>query len=469
MKKIKLKMGVTSIIITAVVLVCVLVLNALVAVISDKFPMKLDLTSDKVYEFSEQTKNMMNSLETEVTAYALIPNGTQGEYIDYIKEYLDKYKSLSNKFKVEYIDPYENPAFMQEYNDGENQADAGSVIIKSGDSFKVVTFNQLYTQNNYTGTVQIDMERKVTNAVMTVCGLSSGKKVCFIEGHSEYQTQNLKAELENDNYETAVINLSVDKIPEGTQVLFSLAPKTDLTADERDIIDKFIDNGGKFVFVAMPGMQPLERFDAYLKEWGLKPNYDYVIETDESHALTSGGGMPVPAAIMGEHAITQKIKDSDSVFASPDTMSVSIVESANSAVVTPLMTSTKKSYGKTNLSSTTINKESGDISGPLNLAAISEKYGENAGAVMFIGSLTAIEANGILTEGTYLNGDFILNATGYLCGGDTDMGIRAKQISAEKMTMTQQQVGTAIILLQYILPLIIVAIGLTVWLKRRYR
>ena len=91
MKRIKLKMSAMSVLVTVVVLVCVIVVNALVAAVTEKYPLKIDLTKDKVYEFSQRTKEVMKSLDTEITAYALIPEGTQSEYVDYIKQYLGKY------------------------------------------------------------------------------------------------------------------------------------------------------------------------------------------------------------------------------------------------------------------------------------------------------------------------------------------------------------------------------------------
>ena len=154
MKNIKLKMGLTSTVITAVVIACVIVLNSIVALIGDKTTLTIDLTRDKIYVFSEQTKELMEELDSQITAYCLIPDGTENEYVDYIKAYLEKYKTLSDKFKVNYIDPYDNPMFMQKYNDGENQANIGSVIIENGDKFKVITFEQMYTQNSVTNAMQ---------------------------------------------------------------------------------------------------------------------------------------------------------------------------------------------------------------------------------------------------------------------------------------------------------------------------
>lgn len=470
MKKIKLKMGLTAAVITAVVLACVIVFNSIVAIIADKHPLKIDLTRDRVYEFSQQTKDVMKNLDDSITAYALIPEGTQGEYIDYIKEYLDKYRVLNENFKVEYIDPYENPSFMNGYSDGETQAQVGSVIVECGKKYEIINFNQIYTQNSFTGAVQIDMEKKVTNAVMTVTGQLSGASVYFTTGHSEYDAQNLKGALSDEGYKCADINISMEAIPDDAAMIFSSVPMADFTAEERDALDKYIDKGGKFVLITSPGMQPMERLDAYLEEWGMKLNYDYVIELDPNSALASGTGMPIPAAKMNEHAITQNILSSKSPLVMPDSMSLQVVKSANSAVVSKLLETTEKSYGKKNIASTTIEKEEGDYEGPLCLAAVSEKIKDDVkSSVTVIGSLSATEIKGVLTEKAYLNGDFLLNTVSYLCNTQSSGSIRAKEISAQTMTMTQNQVVIWALVLQYVLPLVIVLIGLVVWLRRRYK
>lgn len=467
MKKIKFKMGLTSAVITVVVLICVLLLNSIVGLVGDSVPLTIDLTRDKVYEFSAQTKEIMKNLDDEVYAYVLLPEGTENEYVDYIKMYLDKYKMLSDNFKVEYVDPYDNPAFMSNYNDGENQAGIGSVIIECDDDFKVITFEQLYSQSSLTNAVQIDMERKVTNAVMSVTGSLGNANIYFINGHGEYYVQNLSSLFTDEGYVCKEINLSANEIPDDATILFSVVPTADLTQEERDALDAFLDKGGKFVLVTSPGMQPMERLDGYLNEWGLALNYDYVIETDENSSLASGSSVPIPAAKLEEHAITQKILDAKSPLALPDAMSISVSNSKNDAFVTKLLMTSEKAFGKKDLNDTELVKKDGDLEGPLCMAAISEKMGDSSSAVMVIGSISAVEIGQLVNESAFLNGDFMLNAISYISGGTDSGSIRAKQISPEIMTMTQNQVVVSMLVLQYVLPVIIIIIGLVVWLRRR--
>ena len=102
------------------------------------------------------------------------------------------------------------------------------------------------------------------------------------------------------------------------------------------------------------------------------------------------------------------------------------------------------------------------------MAAISEKYGEKSSAVMVIGSSYAVLSS-LVEEKSYLNGDFALNSVNYLSGSKDSASIRAKQVSPETMTMTVEQVSISVILLQYVLPALIIIIGLIVWIRRRFK
>ncbi len=465
MKKIKLKMSAISAIVTVAVIACVIIINSIVSIVCSKLPLKIDLTKDNVYQFSQQTKEVIKNLDEDITAYALIPDDIEDEYAENVKDYLEKYKTLNNKFKVEYIDPYKNPTFMKKYSDGEATSEVGSIIIERGKKFEIISPSQIFTSDNETGEVKIDLERKVTNAVMNIIGQSTkASKIYYTTGHKEYEITYLLDELKEQGNNVEKLNISLNNIPDDASVLISIAPMTDLTEYERDEIDKFLDNGGKIILFTNPGMKPLERFDAYLSEWGIKLNYDFVIEGDTSRSVPSAyGAMPAPQ--ITEHVMTKKIAQSNSPLVMPFSMSMEVVKSANRATVTKLLTTSEKSYGKVNLESETQSKEEGDIEGPLCIGLISE-HNETKGKILVIGSA---ESQSIISEGSFLNGDFYLNAISYLTGGTTDTGIRAKKISPETMVMTAQDKIIAIIALQYVIPIIIILIGLFVWYKRRYK
>lgn len=459
------KFRINNAVITASIIAGTLLVNAIVGTISTKLPLKLDMTEDKIYEFSAQTKQVMEELEEPINVYALYPDSASGELVIAIKEYLNQYKEMSNKLSVTYVDPYEDPAFVRKFG---TEAGVGTVIIEQGERFRVLPLEKLYTMNQQ-GTVAIDLERQMTSAIRFVTGIGNSVKAYFIEGHDEYSSPELKDALTNEGYEVATINLSNTDIPEDATVLISMAPAVDFTAFERDVMDAYLMNGGKAAFVFTTGTPKMERLYQYLTEWGISPNNDFVYESDSNHAMRSSYGVPVPVPTLMEHAITEKLINSDIPYVAARACSFSINENnLQHTYITPLLQTSKASWGITDLSRTATTKAEGDIDGPLTVAAISEKSDGTNGAIFVLGALDSIETPGVMDEASYCNGDFVLNSFSYLTNKGDALNIRPKVISAEKLTMTESQVKTLSNLLQYVLPLLILIIGLIVWLRRRH-
>lgn len=462
------KFGLNALIITLVTVAAVILVNAVITTIAGKTSLKLDLTRDKVYEFSAHTKDIMKELDKEVNVYALYPANTDAnEYITYAEEYLAKYEALNKNFKVTYIDPYDNPSFAKKFEEQGQSVEAGSIILECGDKFHVVHMYQMYSTNQYTGSTSIDMEKQITSAVMKVTGKIGTTKVYFVEGHGEYPSKELAGVLAENGYATESLNISAAGIPQDASMLVVMAPSTDLTAEERDMLDEYLDNGGKALFAFEAGMPKLERLNGYLAEWGIVPTNDFVVETDNTRLFRIGGNI-VSVPSMLSHNITDNLIEQKLVYMTPSMSSLALDENnIRRAQITPIMTTSEKSWGK--VDTTTLEKTDDDNAGPLVVAALAEMPSENRSAIMVLGSLSAIESEGILQETSYANSDFILNAIGYITETDNSMDIRAKKITASGLTMNQTQVVVLVMVLQYILPLIIIVLGFIVWFKRRYK
>ena len=170
---------------------------------------------------------------------------------------------------------------------------------------------------------------------------------------------------------------------------------------------------------------------------------------------------------MEAHEITQQLLERDNAFIAPVSCSFGISETnPQYAQVTSLLNTSKKAFGTLDFESQTMQKKEGDFEGPLSIAAYAEKM--DSGSILVLGSLQSVEWSGILSDSSYANGDFILNAFSYMTDKGEVLNIRPKVISPENLTMTEKQVKTVSILLQYVLPLLILAAGLIVWLRRRY-
>lgn len=460
------RLRINNLVVTAAVIAGIILVNAIVSTVAAKMPMKIDFTNNHVYEYSEQTKEVLAGVDDAVHIYALYPDSIDGEFASTIREYLAQYAQMNDKIQVAYKDPYEDPAFVRQYGDG---VALGSVVVAKGERFRVIPFEKLYRENQYSGSVSIDIENQFTSAIRYVTGKGQKIKAYFIKGHNEYvgAQSDLAAELENEGYAVGEITIATDGIPEDADLLVSLAPAVDFTAEERDELDAYLLNGGKAAFAFTAGTHSLERLYTYLAEWGISVNSDFVMENDASMAFQSQMGVPVPAPQIMEHSTTEKLVSGDVRFIAPASCSFGLNKNnPQHATVTPLLKTSKNSWGETDLTSATLAKNENDISGPLTVAAIAEKDAD--GKIFVIGSLQAIETQGLLNDSSYCNGDLILNVFSYLTDKGDALNIRAKVISAETLTMTEQQVNITAILVQYVLPLLILAAGLLVWLRRRY-
>lgn len=459
------KVRLNNFIVTAITVIVVVIVNSIVSVAGAKIPLQIDMTKDDVYEFSEQTKEVLDGVNSEVLVYAIYPDGAEGTYIETVKQYLDKYHRQNSNIKIEYRDPYEDPAFVRSFGD---DVEVGALIVKQGEKFRVLQYSQLFNQNEYTGSVSIDAEKLLTSAIRYVSGSGRQVKAYFVKGHGEYAAADsqLAKSLEAEGYTVEEIFLSSEGVPEDATLLVCLSPSVDYTAEERDAIDKYLQNGGSMAFAFTAGAPKLERLHSYISEWGINANNDFVIETDSERAFRSQNGTPVPSPLMADHSITEKIDDIPIITPAAQSLSLSN-ENLQAAKITSLLNTTDKSYGILNVESGSTEKSEGDIEGPLTIAALAEK-GEGGGKIFVIGSLQAIEIAGLLTDSSYSNGDFVMNSMSYLSGKGDALNIRPKRISASALVMTEKQVKTVRTLVLYVIPGIVILFGLAVWLRRRF-
>lgn len=468
MKNMKLKFGLSSAALTALVIAAVVLANVLISAITERTPLKIDLTKEKVYEFSAQTESILKNIDKEVNVYALYPENVDSAVINYAKEYLAKYQRLSKKINVTYIDPYENPSFGKKYAKTGESIEAGSLIVECGDSVKVISIDSLYTQNSYTGSTSIDMEKKMTSALASVTGQSGNGKIYFTSGHSEQSSSGLKRIFEDEGYTCEDISLSLNDLSAEASLVVITAPQKDFTGEEINILDEYTEGGGGVLFISSTGTARLEKIESYVSEWGISLNKDYVVENDSNRSYASKAGIPIPAPKLLSHGITDNIINAGLVFMAPNAESLELSDNnIRYAKTTSLLETSANSYGKANLSSETINKEEGDFEGPLSVAAISESQ-DGSGAKLAVLTSYYSTDESFLSEASYANGDFVLNTAAYLSNQKNPLDIRAKVISASSLTMNQTQVIITYIIVQYLIPLLIIAAGFVVWLKRRY-
>ena len=131
-----MKQGSYSVGLTAIVLAIVVVANLLVGQLPENMR-NIDVSDTNLYEITEVSRNLLNSLEDDVTFTVLAEKESTDERI---KTFLSKYAGLSKHIAVEWIDPVLHPAALTEYDTSEN-----TIVVTNESTQKstTVTFSDI--------------------------------------------------------------------------------------------------------------------------------------------------------------------------------------------------------------------------------------------------------------------------------------------------------------------------------------
>lgn len=469
----RLKYGLNSLIITAAVIAAILIINAIVSVIGSKANLKIDMTHDRVYEMSDWTKEAVRGVDRDVTIYALYPQSVSGDNAYAVRRYLENYARLNSKIHIEYIDPYTNPAFAQKYTSRGESVSEGTIIAECGDKYRIVPFDKQFERgvlkDEETTNLYLSMESSVTNAVLYVTSAGAGQTIYFTEGHSETSAYFPEA-LKNDGRSVDKLDLS-GGIPEDAAMVIISCPERDISEAELGVIDEYMKNGGRLMYVTSAGMSANENLNGYMAEWGIDVHNDCIAEEDSDYLLSIHNDT-VELAGMESHDITDNLIAQKLKLIAPFSSSLDIKgTNKHNAVQTALLKSSVKSWSA-ELKNGSLDKDTA-VQGPRSIAVLSETLDENKAKVFVLSSLFALESgvNGqpILTQSSYANRDFILNTISYMCDEQNGTYLRSKDISTNLLSVTESQKRVCRIFLMYLLPIAIIAAGIAVWRKRKYK
>lgn len=464
----RVRYGAYSSVMTIAVIAIIVVLNLVIS----QFDFKIDLTTEKMFSLSDQTKQIVSSLNKDVDIYTTYATGN--ENIQFV-EMLDKYKGLSNKIKITNKDPNLNPTFMQKYMEDERSISAGSIIVESGNRFKVLSSYDLVDyqpnyqtyRNEVTG---IALEQKVTSAIQYVT--TDNLPIAYIiEGHNEFELDStVQDSLANENYELKNLNiLTQGSIPDDASLLIINSPARDYSQDEAKILIDYLNKGGKAIFILNFYNDEKPNYESVLASYGVKPQNLVVLEGNQSNCLPNNPLYLLPN--IENHDITKPLVDNKLNIILPYTQAIENLQQKNANTkITPLLTTSNSAYAKVNNEST-IAKESGDIEGPFNLAVLIEDNWFNdsesyQSKVVVISSPTLFDS-GTNQISSGANLDFFMNTVNFLVDRQDSISIRSKSLATEYLQLDQTQALIIIAIALIIIPIIIFAIGIVIWLRRK--
>ena len=131
------KAGGYSVAASAIVLVIVVIINLLVSALPSGFT-KIDTSSNRLYTLSEQSANVLASLDKNVNIYWVVRQGNEDDTLELL---LNQYASKNDHITLTKIDPDIEPAFIEKYTDS---AEDNSLIVESDIRYSVVSYIDIY-------------------------------------------------------------------------------------------------------------------------------------------------------------------------------------------------------------------------------------------------------------------------------------------------------------------------------------
>ena len=437
----------------AVVLAAITVAN----VLGDRYNKTYDSTANKRYSLSDQTAKIVKGLKAPATIYYYDrPTGFKQA-----QDTLDQYVNLSPKVRVEYVDLEKNPLAAREAG----VKSLGTAIVQIGTRKEEA---KSLTEEGITGAFIRDLK-------------SNTRTVCFVTGSGEHQVDEtggdglsrFKSLLEKDGYESKSIDLLMKaEIPSDCTVVVVAGPKGDYQQPEVDAIKKYVEDGGRALFLLNPplkmGREEIadnEALSKLLEAWGVTPDKDLILDLNPIGQLAGLGYQDALVTRYDSHQIVNQMKGTATAF--PYSRSLEI-KNADKTTVDKLFESSASSLATEKLDTPRINaNDPKNKKGPLTMAAAGTyRTGkENTqGRFVVVGSSDWV-ANGFIPFNG--NRDLAMNAINWLASDEELISIRPKDRDDRRITMTRAQLNWLGITSLGILPLAVVIAGVTVWWRRR--
>lgn len=455
----KFRLGLTSSIVVVLVLTVAIIGNLLVG----KLNLSWDLSQERVYTISDQTKSILKGLEQDVMVYVL--DSEEGFPIGYA-QILKQYTKTSSHIQVAYRELSLYPNFAYDYIDSSTTINKDSIIVVCGEKH-VYLDSDKYTSvgagDDGKYKTSLNFEPLLTSTVNSV---NDGESSIIYQttGHNELDlSSSIQTAILRDNYTLKDLSLlNLDTVPEDADIVLINAPTSDFSKEDCDKIRTYIENGGNVYFI-MEATIVLENLENLMETYGIRAEDGIVMEQDSSRIYGETPTYMIP--VINDTEITRKQYEANLALLVPIAKGLT-EKTGTGRTVTGLLSTSNYAFSKVNLDSEYLSREDEDITGPFYLAALSEKEGSGSMIVLASSNMCTDQVDEVVSGN---NIDFLLNGFNYLVGDADKMSIRSKDIQYDANVYTTMQTRIISAVAEWGLPALILAVGIVLVFVRKRR
>lgn len=493
-----LKKGSIATAITAVFIVCVILLNVLVTALAQKYPISFDITNDKQNSISAENIKYLKDVKKDVYIYVL---GSEDDFTGgYFSQYANYYYNASDPSGKYYVQTVALIKSYSKYNKklhvsfvGADSAEStelktkfssyefglGDILLEcsvNGNTRqKVITFADIYELYDDSGYASYGytpytvsgsrLESALTSAIYYVTSektLTVGIPADYCD---ESEISGLLASLQNYDYTiTDITGPVLENIDTSIDALILFDMKADLTATDIAALEKFLENDGHYgksiMYFDSVSSPALPNLYAFLEKWGIRYSDGILYETDTGNYLSDDPSIFGSLNTRSEYS--EGVNDSAYYYISTDNKPMELLTDTDKTLYTLLQTTDTvycklKDGGETEKKSFPVAVASKQTSGDLN---------SNVIAFSSVDFLTTPYNNSALVG----NIAFVAEVLNHSCGREAttvELSVKTIDVTDFSASVTAGKILTMNLLFMLILPLSMVALGIVVYIKRK--
>jgi hypothetical protein len=501
----------------AVVLLTV-ALAGLLCYISTRRYARMDWTGMRRYKLHSQTENTLRSLNKDVDVMVLFSDEDPRTALQAVADMLEEFQALTRRIKVTEINWPQSPAqvrqLLQRLRLGEEELRAAPCIIfATADSHEVIPLAKvtsssrgpMYRPDTFSGEAAfggaliklIEMKRATLYALT-----GHGERPFEAEpsrlGEEQpqgmmsdvaYSFSGLAKALQNDNYEVKALNLqTAGRVPEDCAVLIVAGPRARLGDSEVKAIRDYLDNrSGRALVMADPDVvqDTHGNLDQLLQPYGVRLHAGAVGVWETVNLL--GGTVTVPLVPvdgggMAHHPATADLEHYMLLFEQACPLEIQNPRPQPTLQTQALLTGVESSWGETEFdprATAPMHYDAAkDAAGPVVVGAVVQPASppdapplavpqeELPGPEIVVLGSSLSFVNAALEE-RLANRYLVENAINWMAGKTHLLGIPPKTLESSEVSMSESQIIAARYVFVAVLPGLIVALGIGVWLLRR--
>jgi len=294
----------------------------------------------------------------------------------------------------------------------------------------------------------------------------------ILQGHGETDlSSDMASAVSSENITTKTLSLLTEsEVPEDCDLLLINSPQSDLATLECDALKAYLQKGGKLMLLTDFVKGGLPNLEAVVADYGVNLVNGVVLEGDNNYCAWNYTYYLLPD--IGSHTITSPLSSNNYHVILPVAGGLTVQDGLRDGLtVTKLLTTSDTAYCK--LSGTamkTYDKETGDINGPFALGVAIEETLDNGNKTQIVwytsSQLLDDTVNGWVSGG---NKNLFLNSLGWMSTQENSVTIRSRDLNTNYLTVPNATASTLSVVLIALVPLIFLASGVVVVVRRKRR